>query len=493
MILTKSQKDKVDIDQLIYEKINAGKFNELVLIVPTNRKVRYLKRELISNAPNQTASELNLETLATISTKLFDEARNFEAKILSDAAAVVLLNQSFSEVNLQYFNDYKKEIPRGTLELVKNVISEYKRQGISPADIEKESANLTGSEKFKALDIANIFSVYENKTKELNAFELGDIYKYLIGLTDKDFVKAFRIIYPNANTIIVNGFDEFSRPEIDLINRLSNLNGISLFLSFDYHKYNHEIFSHLENCYDKLSTKGFIEIQDHSAASFDEFRKRIRENLFSSQKMEPQHPNLKIIKTVSANPVKEIETIAKEIKRLIINNEANADEICVAFNLISEHAALIRDIFNNYGIPFNLTDRYTLSNSAPVVAIINLLEILENDFYYKNIFRALSGRWIEIQDVDLSNLLLVSTNLKLVAGYKNWINSIENVLEQMQNGYDDEDANHLSKWQYEKAKNDIQKINDLLSLFKKKQTINSFKENLLAPVIIIKTLCKADK
>ncbi len=97
---------------------------------------------------------------------------------------------------------------------------------------------------------------------------------------------------------------------------------------------------------------------------------------------------------------------------------------------------------------------------------------------------------MKYRDVDLSNFLLVSTNLKLVAGYKNWINSIENVLEQMQNCYDDEDANHLSKWQYEKAKNDIQKINDLLSLFKKKQTINSFKENLLTLLSSLKLSAK---
>lgn len=479
MILTKSNNDKVNIDEIIYEKVNSNSINELLLIVPTNRKIRYFKRELINIAPLQTLTGLSLETLSTLSTKLFNEFRNFEANILSDAAAVVLLNQSFSEVKLQYFNSYKKEIPRGTLELLKNVISEYKRHGISPGEISKESSSLTGSEKYKAFDIANIYSVYQKKTKELNAYELGDIYDYINKISNQELRHTFDKIFPNVNTIIIIGFDEFAEPEINLINRLSDLTRNSLFLSFDYYKYNQEIFSHLENCYRSFIHKGFKESEDRSAGTIDEFRKTVREKLFTEARSNPKQSNLKLIKTVSANPVKEIETIAKEIKTLLINAEATPDEICVAFNLISEHSAITRDVFDNYGIPFNLTDRYSLSNSQPVITIINFLEILENDFYYKNIFRALNGKWIVVPGVDLSNLLLVSSNLKLVTGYKNWINSIDSILEQIQYGGEYEENNNLPYWKYENAKKDIIRINDLLSPFRKKRTIKSFKDNLI--------------
>lgn len=480
MILTKSAKDKVDIDQLVYEKINSGKLNELVLIVPTNRKVRYLKREIISNSPDQTAYHLNLETLATLSTSLFNESREFEATILSDATAVVLLNQAFTEVKLQYFNHYNKKIPRGTLELVKNVISQYKRQGINPGDLIKESELLSGSEKLKAIDIANIFSLYNDKTKELNAFELGDIYYYLINRSEEEFKSAFQSVYPGSNTIIINGFDEFTQPEIELIDKLSQLSSNSLYLSFDYYKRNPEIFSHLEMCYERLITKGFREVEDSSAGEFDEYRRRIRENLFTARITKPQKSNMKLVKIASANPVNEIENIAKEIKRLILNKEADADEICIAFNLISEHSAVIRDVFDSYGIPFNLTDRYNLSSSSPVTALINFLEILENDFYYKNIFRALSGRWIDIPGIDISNMLAVSTNLKLVAGLTHWMSTIQNVLDQMRNGFNDEDSRFLSVWQYEKALNDIIGIEELLQPFKKKQTIKNIRNNLIS-------------
>ena len=98
------------------------------------------------------------------------------------------------------------------------------------------------------------------------------------------------------------------------------------------------------------------------------------------------------IKTISASTrEEEVKSIASEIKQLILNDKVRPEEICVVFNLISNYSDKIRDIFPLYGLPFNLTDRFPLDGASPVAALISFLEIAENDFYYKNIFRALSG------------------------------------------------------------------------------------------------------
>ncbi len=489
MILTKNKIKHADSDKLIFDKVSSHKLNELVIVVPTNRKVRYLKREIINASPGKTTTQINLDTISTLSVKLFDKSRPFEAKSLSDAAAVVLLSQVFSETTLKYFSSYKNEIPRGTLEMVRNVISEYKQHGISPEDIITESESLLGSEKLKATDISNIYSLYQQQLIKLKAFELGDIYKFLIKLDKSLFESSFRKIYPDADTIVINGFDEFSQPEIELINQLSEISKLTLYISFDYYAYNHEIFSHLEFCYKNLIATGFVEIEDRSPAMYNDFKRTIREHLFSLKNQGQKKSNIELFKLLASNPVNEIEIIAKEIKSLIISGKVQADDICVAFNLINDHSNIIRDVFESYGIPYNLTDRYSLSNSAPVTALINLLEIQENDFYYKNIFRALSGRWIDIHGVDLSNLLSVSANLKITAGQKQWLDSIENAREQMQNGFD-EDVRYLPQWQYEKAKADIQSIDKLLKAFRQKLTPADFKKNLLTLINELKLSSK---
>ena len=65
MILSKNKIQKLDVESLLNDFIAQDKLNELLIIVPTNRKIRYLKRELISKSPNKALTKLNLYTLSS--------------------------------------------------------------------------------------------------------------------------------------------------------------------------------------------------------------------------------------------------------------------------------------------------------------------------------------------------------------------------------------------------------------------------------------------
>jgi ATP-dependent helicase/nuclease subunit B len=255
MILTKENITSIDLDFEIDRKVKEGNLDELLLIVPTNRKIRSLKKELIDRSPGQTSAGINLETIGTFSTRILFGGSESRNKILSEAAASVLLKQSFQETKLKYFSNYKDEIPGGTLDRVKAVISEYKKHGITPELLRNESENLTGSEKIKAEDIASIFEIYIQKCAKLEMKETGDIYKELNLLDKNIFNKNFKELFPKVELIIINGFDEFTSPEIEIINSISEIEGTRLFLSFDYFKYNPLLFSHLDKCHAKADCK----------------------------------------------------------------------------------------------------------------------------------------------------------------------------------------------------------------------------------------------
>ncbi len=480
MILTKVDVNGINLDELIQKKIKDQNLNQLLLIVPTNRKIRSLKKELISESPQQVTAKINLETIGTFSTKILFGDHSSNSRVLSEEASILLLKQSFNEVELKYFSHYKKEIPFGTLERVKNVISEYKRHGITPDKLLIESRDLSGSEKIKAIDIAEIYKVYQKKIEELNVKEIGDVYSGINNLNTKEFELVFRELYESVDLIIINGFDEFTSPEIDIINSISLLKNTELFLSFDYYKLNPVIFSHLDSCYDKLVKKGFNKIEDLSPSNKNEFHGIIRKNLFSSRdKKTNDNFEDKIVRIICPNRDKEIEFIAKEIKQLITKSNIEPQKICIVFNLINKYSPVIRDIFNLYNIPFNLTDRFSLSTSAPVISIINFLEILENDFYYKNLFRALSGSYINIEDLNLSYLLKSSVDLKIIAGYENWRTSLKDAVEQINEYGSEENGNYsVNKEIYKKALEDIEKIYEALSNFNKEMPLDEFRENL---------------
>ncbi|MCH7973519.1 MAG: hypothetical protein IH949_06485 [Bacteroidetes bacterium] len=107
MILTKSKNKNIKINSEIDKRIKDGEISKLLLIVPTNRKVRYLKREIISSSPNRSAQSINLETISTLSTKIVLNDSDIRRAVLSEPASFVLLEQAFNEIDPKYFSNYK--------------------------------------------------------------------------------------------------------------------------------------------------------------------------------------------------------------------------------------------------------------------------------------------------------------------------------------------------------------------------------------------------
>ncbi len=485
MILTKQNIDSINLEEIVDEKISSGKTSELLYIVPTNRKLRATRKDFISKSPNQTLSDLNIETLGTLFTKLLSGIKPF--KPLTETTASVLLKQSIKQTDLKYFSNYGNEIPEGTTKRISNVISEYKRQGISPGIIIKESKTLQGTEKIKALDISNIYTQMNLKREQLNVKDIGDIYADLQSVDAESFHSAFRNDFKMVDTIIISGFDEFSDPEVELINRLSLVPFISLFIFFDYYPGNNFIFAHLNKCYDSLYRKGFRPVIDKTVSPQTSFSTIMSGRLFiagGNERTDLYRKN--ITEIIAADRTKEIELVAKEIKNLLLEDKVQPHKICVAFNLIEKYSPLVRETFTSLRIPFNLTDRLQLSKSYPVIGIINFLEILENDFYYKNISRALSCGFLDFGNVDLSKILTVAENLKIISGYNIWRGKLQQSISDLDGEYELDDYEKEQKRKiYKKVLNDLHFIYILLVPF---NHLLSFKDFLAELKKLIYTL-----
>jgi ATP-dependent helicase/nuclease subunit B len=480
MILTKQKIDKIDINFFINDKLSKGEIGEVLIIVPTKRKIRYLTRELISLSPGRSLSGLKIETIGSFAEKLLTEIEG-RLNLISEQAAVLLLNHSFNRVKLKYFSQYKNQIPFGTLERVKNVISEYKRHGITPERLKDEAENLSGGEKLKALDVVDVYDDYQKTLIGNNFRETGDIYSSLNRKEKKLFKEAFNFIYPDAQFILVNGFDEFTAPEVEIINSASEIGGVELFVAFDYYKYNQVVFAHLNSCHDRLVAKGFKEVKDISPATQSKFLNIVREKLSFKSLDKKEILFQKLISQIEASGrEEEVELIAKEIKTLLLNDKVEPEKICIVFNLIGNYSAIIRDRFNVYGIPFNLTDRFSLSTSPPVKALLGLLEILENDFYFKSIFRALGGGFMSKMGIDISNLLKTSVELKIVSGYDNWMNTLRAAISELSSPDRQTNDNEGTIQSYLAAITDLEKINSYIKPFSKKLTPAEFRKNILS-------------
>ena len=479
MILTKTKIKEIDIEDAISQKIGSDSLNELLLIVPTNRKRRYLRREIVESTQNKAIGKLNLETIGSFAEKLFQSNAKSGMRLLSEASSIALLDQCFRLKKLNYFSVYDNQVPFGTLQRIKNIISEYKRHGITPEKLRNESEQLIGSEKLKALDISQVYQQYNLKCKQINAKEIGDIYQDLIMAGDSSIQDYFKLVYSEVNLVVINGFDEFTEPEIEIINSIASLKRIDLFVSLDFYLNNPSIFSHLNKCYRRFIDRGFKEITDNSVDQNNNFQKIIQEKLFNGTKDRNAVDYSDSITAISASTrVEEVKSIAKEIKEIISTENTEPHKICIAFNIIKDYSSLIRYYFPLYGLQYNLTDRLSLSSSAPVISIINYLEILENDFYYKNIFRALSGNIITSSNIDYYGLMRACTQLKITSGIENWRNALKDGINMSDSEGNETVAFNSDKYIYQAALNDINLLYEKLSPFSHNMTTAEFLSNL---------------
>lgn len=475
MILTKEKIDSIDINKILNDKINNSKLEEILIIVPTNRKLRSLKKDLVLKSPNSTTGKINIETLVTLSSKLI-LGETYRNRLASEAVVSVLLSQSFKNVKLQYFNNYGGNIPSGTIDKIYNVISEYKKNGMTPENLFSSLEKLSDEvEKRKGNDITKIYKEYQKLLKEVNLFETGDIYSSAAKQNKTDFEKSFKELFPFVDTILISGFDEFYIPEIDIINSLSLINNSKLFLSFDYGN-NEFLFNHLKTCYGQITAKGFNLIEDKTNYENSDFLLILKNNLFNpeSERINKYKNRINIIKATDRRH--EVTIIAKEIKKLISDDNIKPDSVAVVCNLIDNYSPLVKDVFNEFGLPLNLTDRTPLSNSSPVISIINLLEIIENDFYYKSLFRALSSGYCSVLKIDVSNLYKISSELGIISDYNKWIKDIDATISFISNYENSNNEKRIKHFQ--KARTDLNSIYNTLKVFNENLTPSDFNKEL---------------
>lgn len=471
MILSKSSQHAFNPDEFRKDLLKNGKIGTLLSIVPTRRRIRNLSRYFIQKSPSATDS-LYIETIETAAVKLL-KSSDVKFNLIKDPVSIVILRECFQEIKDELLYFPKENLPTGTLDKLKNLISEYKRHPIYVTDLirEIEQDLYNEGDVLKVKDIILLYDAYNRKCEQLSLREIGDVYPAITGLSSADVTSLFKKTFINVNTIIIEGYNQFSESELDLINSLADV--CDVFIDFDFFESNENVFSHITNIKDRLLERGWAVLTSDRKSS--DLRNYFGKNLsvIKSSKIDFSN-NISVIECSTRE--KEVEIIAKQIKKLLKTSDSKPHDICVVFNDISKYSDLIRDKFNSCSIPFNLTDRKLLSSSIPVSALLFYLQIKLDDFYYKNILRAFSNGFITLfknhSRVNSNNLLECAAKLKIAGGLNNWKMTLSKTLNDLP--ADDKDYSHY-KWALE----DINIIAETLKPFDESLTPEEFHGELL--------------
>ena len=484
--MTKVRADTINLTDVIHDYIVREDFDKVLFIVPTNRRARQLKREFLGGISKKAAHSIHVETLQTITTKLLLSA-DIQLNLINDPTSHVLLRQCFKETHLPFLKNKKQELPTGTRQRLRYLFSELMRHGITSADLRNDiSADDSDYTAKKTTDIAALYESYENKLAATGYVEAGSLYGLLFSNT-VDIEKQFSTMYPNVNLIILSGYSEFSTPEVEFINALADLEGIDLYLNFDYAGRNYQLFGSLDACYhDRLTKKGFSGKVDTSPVVNNDFLNFIRDNLFLEHISVPKETFAQRLFLLKGDDVRnEVQNIAKEIK-ILLNADTSIDPstVCVVFNLIEPYSPIVRNVFTSYGIPYNLTDRPFLSTSPAVISIMNFLEIHAEDYFYKTLFAAFDTDIIPLNECSLHDLTCVASDLRIISGYERWIQAEELLRNSKEDGDVPQDRELK---QVQRCIKGIKAIEKQMMPFQSELTPRKFYEELEKLIISFKT------
>ncbi|MBN2134657.1 MAG: exodeoxyribonuclease V subunit gamma [Acidobacteria bacterium] len=136
----------------------------------------------------------------------------------------------------------------------------------------------------------------------------------------------------------------------------------------------------------------------------------------------------------------EAETIARDVKRLIIRDGYAADDILVAVPDIEDISRVYDSVFNEAGIPFHINHERHLGESSVFIFLEKLLRLAADDFKradLKNIitskhFHTLASRDKGFDTINYGEFLLgvdmIIENSTVVSGYSSWKIYLENLI-----------------------------------------------------------------
>ena len=456
------------LDVILDAAIAHDALQSLLLLVPTGRRVRLLKRTIVREVFRRTGkpvAEANVFTLENF-VKLCAERTmgNRSPRLVSEAMTAALMEEASEKArqNLTFFtsggNRYQAISP-AVLERLQSIILGLKEDGITPqslrADVDARNEHVTDPRRLA--DIATLYESYEAV--------LGDTladYPKLLELVVAEITKsrtttgvaeAWKTLFPQATMLVLDGFTEFKKPEERFLAALYHA-PFETRIIVDYSDKNGPLFGGLQDTITNL--QGFTGMKVDTSQTPDEISlvprftafttdldtdkwqnyKReehlpkaayVRRWLFNTEE-DIRHAGLNEVVSILASETRadEVRGIAKLIRHYALNEQVSLQDMCVVMRQPEQYSSLFREMCALYDIPANITDRFPLEKSPVVTAVFAVLDMLLYGFRRTDVNRALQSPYVRFMrkergrkntmPIDAANLFTVSGRLRITGG-----------------------------------------------------------------------------
>jgi ATP-dependent helicase/DNAse subunit B len=355
------------------EHISNNEPDSFLYLLPVNRSVRYLKKKLVTQTEPKSLLDPLIFTFRSFIRDLYNHYPE-KKKVITPSMRLLLIHHilNIQEHDLNYFQK-SGSFGRGLVLKSDQMLDEFLQFGFRPGDFDQPPS--TAENKFSDFSYltTTLFEIYQNKLIDESSL-MGETFAFLTK-------EAIRKNYPRLNKVYISGFGIYSPPMFQLIDILKDMCDVEIKLEFS--EENEELFKHTNDAYERLSmlSSQIITLED----DHHKLGRHIFNSTHSDVQIESISTNIEINKLHSR--VDEINFIATKIKQLHHQKNIPLHKIGITFPDVEKYVPLIKKIFKDYGLPFNLSTGFNLAESPLIQSFMQVLKIVISNFQTEEVFK----------------------------------------------------------------------------------------------------------
>lgn len=290
------------------------------------------------------------------------------------------------------------------VDLVFEHIQELKRYGVSPAAFAR-SSGFRGEPK-QQRELAVLYDAYE---KLLAAHNLAD--EEGRHFAARDALQNNLMLYSDLRLVIADGFTDFTHPQLEILAELAARGGrLLVSLPAEEHRSagRDDLFSKTKDTlaelrlhFDRLA----IEQLPCRATDWPALD-HVAHHLFEHPRDIPAPPpaveeSLDRLEIVAAAGVHdEILELARRIKRSLTSaiSPLSPGDVVVVFRNLREAAPRIREVFDEFGIPYSLEAARPLASTTVMRVLLDLLRLDAEDWPYRRAVSIVTNNQLAVAD-----------------------------------------------------------------------------------------------
>jgi ATP-dependent helicase/nuclease subunit B len=325
--------------------------------------------------------------------------------IINDDEELMILKDICENIGSRLNYYFKICCKDGFLSETKSFIKYLKRNCINGERLKEAAEGIEDTTlKSKLEDLHLIYEEYIERLKGQGLYDINDVSAEAVNYTGKSSSFA------HLDTIVIDGFINIDLVNQKLIERITELGKVNIYVSCPYRNANSENFitAEIKNVFEGM---GFEVVEDGA-----DIREKCRDvselalNLYSGQKADATSGNIRLAEypCISA----EVRETARCIKEGLMAGTA-AEDIAIYFENREEYLPHIFSVFREFGIPAAQKREMKLSDSDAVrKALIMTQESGFSELSYEDWIKVL-GENITLSAADTAEILKEACNQDL--------------------------------------------------------------------------------